>query len=141
MDPDFKVSDSVVDQKDQTISVPEKHEVENKPIDVINKLSEEEIKQKEKEDREQALAFYKHMWMKKHNIDGVDIEEEIKLIQKKESRLSRSQRDAVVMASQIFPILQKQTEVVEEKEVHIGTPATSEDLKKAIEASEAKKDE
>lgn len=131
MDPNFKAPDAViVDQKDQTTSVPGEPEVANKPIDVINKLSEEE----QKENRKQLLAFYKHMWMKKHNIEGVDIEEEIKLIQKKESRLSRSQRDAVVMASQIFPILQKQ----EVEDVKIGPPATEEDLKKAIEASEKK---
>ena len=135
MDPDFKAPDAVVvDQKDQTISIPGEHEVENKPIDIINKLNEEEVKQKEKENREQALAFYKQMWMKRHNIEGVNIEEELELIQKKESRLSRSQRDAVVMAAQIFPILQKQ----EVEDVKIGPPATEDDLKKAIEASEKK---
>ena len=97
----------------------------------IVKCSEEQMSATEK--NEKIVNTYKHLFMKRYNIVGVDIEKEFNLIQKKESRLSRSQREAVVTATQIFPVMEKKLKEQNEiEDLPVGSPATADDLKNAI---------
>ena len=101
-------------------------EVENKPGQILEALNA-------KERNNEIVNSYKKLYLKRYNIEGVNLEEEFQKIQKKESRLSRSQRDAVVAAMQIFPMMEKK--LVEQNEIEdlpVDKPATEEDLKEAI---------
>ncbi len=107
-------------------------EVANKPGQILEALNA-------KERNNEIVNSYKGLYLKRYNIEGVNLEEEFKKIQKKESRLSRSQRDAVVAAMQIFPMMDKK--LVEQNEIEdlpVDKPATEEDLREAISASEEK---
>ena len=97
----------------------------------IVECSEEQMSAMER--NEQIVNSYKRLFAKKYNIEGIDVEKEFEKIQKKESRLSRSQREAVVAAMQIFPVMEQKLKEQNETEARsVGSPATAEDLKNAI---------
>lgn len=101
-------------------------EVTHKPGEILKTLSAQER-------NKQIVETYKALYMKRYGLEGVDLEKEFEKIQKKESSLSRSKRDAVVAAMQIFPVIQKQMEQQNEiEDLPVGTPLTKEEADAAI---------
>ena len=106
----------VIDPKDETT---------NKPGEILEQLSEAEKRRK-------TVEFYKQSYMKRHNIVGVDIEKEFDLIQKKASKLSRAQREAVIGAIQIFPMIEQVSNQKEIEDIPVGDPLTAAEVDTAI---------
>ena len=100
-------------------------------------LSDQPKREMTPEERKQAMRIvmeqYKQMYLKRYNIEGIDLEAELKLINEKKSNLSRSRREAVIGYFMVFPAAEANLDKVDEKEIEdIGTPATEEDLVKAV---------
>jgi hypothetical protein len=76
----------------------------------------------------QIVESYKAHYLHKYHLEGIDLEKELELIKQKKSNLSRSQRDAVVAAFQIFPVIEKTAEK-EEKEVQPIEPEVKKEEK------------
>lgn len=94
-------------------------------------MSDSEVTNNDK--NKQIVDVYKQHYLKRYNIEGVDLEKEFALIQKKESNLSRSQRDAVVAAMQIFPMMEKKAEEQTNLDnQEIGAPLTKEEADAVI---------
>lgn len=92
-----------------------------------------------KANMKRIMEMHKQYYLHKFNIEGIDLEAELKLIKEKKSNLSRSQRDAVVGYFMIFPAADERVEkmFVKESEIeNIGEPATEADLEKAAKATE-----
>ena len=107
--------------------------------------SDQPKKEMTPEERKKAMKVvmeqYKKMYLKKYNIEGIDLEAELKLINEKKSSLSRSRRDAVVGYFMVFPAAEANLDKVNEKEIEdIGTPATEEDLAKAVTVGDTKEE-
>ena len=98
------------------------------------------------EQRKQAMKAvmnqYKQMYLKRYNIEGIDLDAELKLINEKQSKLSRSRRDAIIGYFMIFPAAENNLNKINENEIEdIGTPATEEDITKVVESIENKPEE
>lgn len=101
-------------------------EVTHKPGEILEALTAQEK-------NKQIVETYKALFLKRYGLEGVDLEKEFEKIQRKESSLSRSKRDAVVAAMQIFPVMQKQMEQQNEiEDIPVGTPLTKEEAEAAI---------
>ena len=86
-----------------------------------------------KQDNKKFVEAYKQMYIKRYHLEGIDFDKELELIQQKKSNLSRSQRDAVVAFSQIFPALEKKAEEQEENnKLPVGDPLTEKDLEQVV---------
>lgn len=113
-------------EKDEKIVNYTNEEVTHKPGDILKALTAQEK-------NKQIVETYKALFLKRYGLEGIDLEKEFEKIQKKESSLSRSKRDAVVAAMQIFPIMQKQMEQQNEiEDLPVGTPLTKEEADAAI---------
>ena len=85
------------------------------------------------------VSAYKKYFMKRHHLEDLDLEKEYELIKQKKSCLSRSQREAVTTAMKVFPMIGEAFEKQNKNNTReIGSPATEEDLKQAIEESTSK---
>ena len=101
-------------------------EVTHKPGEILEALTAQEK-------NKQIVETYKALFLKRYGLEGVNLEEEFKKIQRKESSLSRSKRDAVIAAMQIFPVMQKQMEQQNEiEDLPVGSPLTAEEAEAAI---------
>ena len=69
-----------------------------------------------KRHRAAVVEAFKQQWLKRYGLEGIDLEEELKKIQRKESRLSRSRRDAIEQFFVLFPMLEKANENETKKE-------------------------
>ena len=58
-----------------------------------------------KANMKKVMEMYKRQYLHRYNIEGIDLEAELKLINEKKSNLSRSQREAVVGYFMIFLLL------------------------------------
>lgn len=113
--------------------------VDLSPLGIPQVEKKELTIEERKENMKKVMEMYKQQYLHRYNIESIDIEEELKLINEKKSRLSRSQRDAVVGYFMIFPAADERVEkmFVKESEIeNIGEPATEADLEKAIKATE-----
>ena len=75
----------------------------------------------------QIAESYKMYYLHKYHLEGIDLEKELELIKEKKSNLSRSQRDAVVAAFQIFPAIEK---TAKEEEVQPIEPEVKKEERK-----------
>lgn len=76
----------------------------------------EEQAAKNKANREAVLAAFKSHWLKRYGLEGIDLEKELELINKKQSNLSRSKRDAVQQFFMLFPVAQEVVNIENKKE-------------------------
>lgn len=112
--------------------------VDLSPLGIPQVEKKELTIEERKENMKQVMEMYKQQYLHRYNIEGIDLEAELKLINEKKSRLSRSQRDAVVGYFMIFPAVDRRMEMLaKESEIeNIGEPATEADLEKAVKATE-----
>lgn len=113
--------------------------VDLSPLGIPQVEKKELTLEERKENMKKVMEMYKRQYLHRYNIEGIDLEAELKLINEKKSRLSRSQRDAVVGYFMIFPAADERVEkmFVKESEIeNIGEPATEADLEKAAKATE-----
>ena len=78
--------------------------------------SPEEQAAKNKANREAILAAFKIHWIKRYGLEGIDLKKELELIKKKQSKLSRSKRDAVQQFFMLFPVAQEFVNIESKKE-------------------------
>lgn len=113
--------------------------VDLSPLGIPQVEKKELTVEERKANMKEVMEMFKRQYLHKYNIEGIDLEAELKLINEKKSRLSRSQRDAVVGYFMIFPAADERVEkmFVKESEIeNIGEPATEADLEKAARATE-----
>lgn len=113
--------------------------VDLSPLGIPQVEKKELTIEERKANMKEVMEMYKRQYLHRYNIEGIDLEAELKLINEKKSRLSRSQRDAVVGYFMIFPAAEERVEkmFVKESEIeNIGEPATEADLEKAAKATE-----
>ena len=75
----------------------------------------EEQAAKNKANREAVIAAFKDHWLKRYGLEGIDLEKELELINKKQSKLSRSRRDAIQQFFLLFPVEPEVQDIKEEK--------------------------
>lgn len=101
------------------------------PEDLMNK---EELTDEDKARvQEHITAYIEKQYLEKYGLQNINLEEEYELIKKKESKLSRNRRDAVVAYFLIFkwgPVVQKKVQELQEKENR--TPEEEELLKEIL---------
>ena len=101
------------------------------PEDLMNK---EELTDEDKARvQEHITAYIEKQYLEKYGLQNINLEEEYELIKKKESKLSRNRRDAVVTYFLIFkwgPVVQKKVQELQEKENR--TPEEEELLKEIL---------
>ena len=78
--------------------------------------------------KEESYNMLIEVMIKQHDLEGIDIEKEFELIQKKESRLSRSKRDAI---SQIVVLKKIQSDVLKQMKEEEEKKKAEEALKEA----------
>ena len=88
--------------------------------------------------KEESYKMLVEVMVKQHDLEGIDIEKEFELIQKKESRLSRSKRDAI---SQIIVLKKIQNDVLkqmkeEEEKKKPGIDASGHEAVEALKEAE-----
>ena len=113
--------------------------VDLSPLGIPQVEKKELTIEERKENMKKVMEMYKRQYLHRYNIEGIDLEAELKLINEKKSNLSRSQREAVVGYFMIFPAADERVEkmFVKESEIeNIGEPATEADLEKAAKAVE-----
>lgn len=97
----------------------EKAIAEGEVISAKNIPTPEEQAEINKRNRAAVIEAFKQHWLKRYDLEGINLEEELKKIQRKESRLSRSRRDAVEQFFILFPMI-KEAEAVENKKEEVS---------------------
>ena len=124
-----KILDAVIAKQKKAISKKEMAKMEQARLNMLKTFREvlpDELLHKENptpEDKEQikmhVQKYLEREYLKRYNLDKVDLDKEYEKIKVKNSRLSRSQRDAVVGYFLIFkwgPIVQKKLDELQKKE-------------------------
>ena len=79
----------------------------------------EEQMEANKRNRAAVIEAFKEQWISRFDLVGIDLEKELDLIDKKQSKLSRSRRDAVKQFFMLFPVI-KDAEAVETKKDEVS---------------------